>query len=522
MADLNIFEKYPGSWRIDHPDFGDVCKTTFAKGIITAFYAANGDNPLVVKDVCDLTIDGQEFKEVPIFYHSPKDYIENWKQNALQTDHWKASGSLVDADGKVIPSVPADGLPFEGNSIARGAYSFAVDDEVAVLMQEGEPILVLGLVTKPPRKPLDYVKLEGSGYTLVSDMPEIFTTPETPYTFPISNPGVGGVIPPSILFGPDGKALILDKIAKELPSKNQLTTITGDPAFDYSFDYRCFYEPTVMGNRIELTGSHWDPPASPTFGPHYGNMYFSMPQYSPWADYLALWLNVCDTQQVFGAPFVGLWPNNLGRPLFWAFYILDAQAPTATSEYVLKNWLLEIGPKLYIIRAMYHKTRNKGVVKYHLWKNRIVWDWTGFVPPDDWSGYPSGDKSGWTAPMWTGSPAGWPDKIADCVPPPDDVIDASYDTIIWDQSFPYFVYSAPSSKEILDNIDSLVEASNAGIDLIALSGSGTDTVKPPEGFKEETPCEANNWVAGVTLEIPSGMYSFDYSKLKFMLSDPVH
>jgi len=124
--------------------------------------------------------------------------------------------------------------------------------------------------------------------------------------------------------------------------------------------------------------------------------------------------------------------------------------------------------------------------------------------------------------MWPSSPNPWPDKIEDCVPPPDDVLDVSYDYYEHYQDFPYFVYSAPSSKEILDNIDSLVEASNAGIDLIALSGSGTGTVKAPEGFKEETPCEANNWVAGVTLNTPSGMYSFDYSKLKFMLSAPVH
>lgn len=35
MAVLSTFEKYPDSWRIDHPDFGDVCKTSFVKGVIS-------------------------------------------------------------------------------------------------------------------------------------------------------------------------------------------------------------------------------------------------------------------------------------------------------------------------------------------------------------------------------------------------------------------------------------------------------------------------------------------------------
>ena len=547
MADnlLTIFEKYPNSWRVDHPDFGDVCKTTFAKGVVTAFYAANNDNPLVVKDICDLTIDGQEFKEVPVFYHSPKDYIENWKQNALQTGHWKDSGVLVDAQGEPVTDIPKDGLPFEDQVIARAAYSFAVDDEVAVMMQEGEPVLVLGLATKPPRKPLDYVKIDGTGYRLDGDASASQTTPETPYTFQISNPGVGS----ATLFGPDGKALILDKEAKKLPDKRQSQSPTGEPAFEFWLNYACFYGlggfDTTLGNpriitdslggqgyamrNIELTGANWDPPAAPAFGPFYGYMNFGFD--SPWADYLAAWLNICDTKHT-GSGDTELWPGVYrapaytefvgGRPLFWAFAVFEAPAGTRTEEYVLQNWLLEIGPKLYIVRTMYQKTRSQGGGKFHLWKNRIIWPWNGFVAPDDWSGYPPGGRNLWTAPMWMNGPNPWPETIEDCVPPPDDVLDGSYDRTDQTQDFPYFVYSAPSSKKILDNIDSLVEASNAGIDLVELSGSGSGTVKPPEGFKEETPCEENNWTAGVTLNIPSGFFSFDYSKIKFMLSAPVH
>ena len=36
-TEMTVIEKYPDSRRLDHPNFGDVYKTTFAKGVITDF-----------------------------------------------------------------------------------------------------------------------------------------------------------------------------------------------------------------------------------------------------------------------------------------------------------------------------------------------------------------------------------------------------------------------------------------------------------------------------------------------------
>ena len=96
------------------------------------------------QDVCDLMVGDQKFEKVPIFYHPPKTYADNWKLNAdAQADYWKVSGALVDAQGEDVGDIPEEGLVFKDQAVARGAYSFSVDDEVAVRLQEGNPVAVI-------------------------------------------------------------------------------------------------------------------------------------------------------------------------------------------------------------------------------------------------------------------------------------------------------------------------------------------------------------------------------------------
>jgi hypothetical protein len=54
---LIVKEKYDDSRRIDHPDFVDVSKTTFAKGVITEFQKIQ-DDPLVVESKVKVEIEG--------------------------------------------------------------------------------------------------------------------------------------------------------------------------------------------------------------------------------------------------------------------------------------------------------------------------------------------------------------------------------------------------------------------------------------------------------------------------------
>ena len=231
MADqpLSVFEKYPGSFRLDHPDFSNVSKSPYALGVITGFYPATPDDPVVAKDVCDLTVDGQEFKEVPIFYHPPKAYDDNWKLNAEPSIHafgvlmsssaawadfWKAAGGLVDAQGVPITDFPKDGLPFKDQAVARGVYSFSVGDEVAVMVKDGVPVAVVAFTDGIPRRPFDYVQVEMPPQ--IADSNDHITPPgdpHCPYILQLSdsarsstpsgqNPGYSPPTGPG--FGPDG------------------------------------------------------------------------------------------------------------------------------------------------------------------------------------------------------------------------------------------------------------------------------------------------------------------------------
>jgi hypothetical protein len=513
MADLSIFEKYPGSFRLDHPDFSNVSKSPYALGVITAFYEANGDDPVVAKDVCDLTIGGQEFKEVPIFYHQQKDYAENWKLNAdpsihaygglmsasaAWADFWKAAGALVDGQGKPITDMPKEGLPFKDQAVARGAYSFSVGDEVAVMLRDGEPVAVIGFADGIPRRPFDYVKVDMPSQVLdTNDDINPPGDPHCPYILQLSDsdrastpsgPNPGYSPPTGLGLGPDGFDLKLLKDAKVFPDKTHSDGghTTTDLIFDYN--YYCFYQSEVMGNRIELIGTNWNPPSPPypstEFGPYNGNMYFGFGAYSPWADYLNLWLGICDTKQVaYGGvdePYVGLWPNGLGRPLFWAITASDGYGDSNT-DYVMRTYLIEAGPILYLVRVFYQHTVSTGHGNTYLWKNRIVWPWDPPTPPpEDWAGYPAGGRMSWTSPIWPFNANPTPNKIEDCIPQPDDVLSGTTHQETFYGDNPHYIYAAPSSKKILDSIESLVAASNAKVDVNFLGGTYPE---PPDGFR---------------------------------------
>ena len=514
---LKILQKYANSWRLDHPDLKDVSETIFAKGVITAFYAGTDDGPIVAKDMCDLTVDGKEFTKVPIWYHPQKDWVENWKLNTdpsahawgiLETDSaawaefWEHSGTLVDKDGGAVQSVPDKGLKFDNHAVARGGYAFSVDDEVVVMLQKDEAVAVLGFADGIPRRPYDYVQAEMPTQVMdTSDDPPNVGDPHTPYILQLSDlnrvvtpsgTGPGWLPPTGNRLGPDGFGLHLEKEAKIFPDKVAHPP-PGDPIpFELNWNYQCFYgsEKVSRGN-IELIGYYWTPNPDPQFGPFNGWMNYGLSvPFSPWADYLEAWKNTCDIVQTLDRStmdpnsWVGAWPGGYGRPDNWKWLVDDPNAPDSqvTRSYVMRTYLIEAGPLLYLFRIFYqHMTPPAGGGKVWYWKNRIAWS-SNSPPLSDWSGY-SGVTSGWTPPMWSPDvcPNPYPTKIEDCYPPPDGYLPGNNNQETFYGDAPTWVYVAPSSKKILDSIESRVAASNAQVDVIAAMGAAVITAVP-EGF----------------------------------------
>lgn len=522
MADqpLTVFEKYPGSYRLDHPDFSNVSKSPYALGVITGFYPATPDDPVTAKDVCDLTIDGQEFKEVPIFYHPPTAYADNWKLNADPSIHafgelmslsadwadfWKASGALVDAQDKPITDIPKDGLPFKDQAVARGIYSFSVGDEVAVMVKDGVPVAVIAFVNGVPLRPFDYVKVEMPPQIIdTMATPPVLGDPHCPYILQLSDtirmvtpsgPNPGYSPPTGGNLGPDGFDLKLLKDAKIFPDKVAHPTPGAPTPLYFGYDYACFYGSNkVSPGNIVLDGGLWNPVPDPAFGPFWGYMH-GIAADTPWADYLAAWMNTCDivqTTQGYGGPdqpWIGAWPNGLGRPTYWLWLVDDPGNAENQSkiDYVMRTYLIEAGPMLYLVRVFYqHMTPPAGGGKVWYWKNRIAWPWNGINPPSDWSGYTSWggySLTQWTPPMWVNGygPNPWPAKIQDCIPPPDGYLPGTNTQETFYSDNPHWIYAAPASKKILDDIENIVAASNAQVDVIAAIGSGT--IPTPDGFR---------------------------------------
>lgn len=128
MADLTVNEKYPGSFRLDHPDFGDVRKTTYATGVITEFKKLT-DDPLAVDSMVKVNLGG-DF--LPIFFCPKKQYWD----------------SLDDLGNLIVDSQSLDQVQ---KAYKKAWMSFRIDDEVVVMLRENEPFAVMGFNDSKPK-----------------------------------------------------------------------------------------------------------------------------------------------------------------------------------------------------------------------------------------------------------------------------------------------------------------------------------------------------------------------------------
>jgi hypothetical protein len=195
-TEMSIFEKYPESRRLDHPNFGDVSKTTFAKGVIIDFEKI-GDDPLTVKSRAKVDIGGDW---LPIFFNPKEQYWDG-------------------ADGVLARDFDADGKYFK-----QAWQSFRGGDEVVVMLKEGKPVAIMGFADGVPRIGEDVVRLEN-----LSD-------PGTDYLFYLSmqtQDEATGV--DSLELGPDGKNLKLEK--EHEPYTGEMATDLGDLLWNSGFSY---------------------------------------------------------------------------------------------------------------------------------------------------------------------------------------------------------------------------------------------------------------------------------------------
>ncbi|MFA5381968.1 MAG: hypothetical protein WC356_02295 [Candidatus Micrarchaeia archaeon] len=139
-ASLIVEEKYTDSYRINHSDFADVCKTTYAKGVIgdggdgsTAFYWENNlPTSIIIWSSVKVEGDWGVSDYIPLFYHSRPHY-------------WDVSGALA--------------TDFNNNAL----LSFRCGDEVKVLLQDGIPQYVMGFYDGIPRVGENIFNISGSG-----------------------------------------------------------------------------------------------------------------------------------------------------------------------------------------------------------------------------------------------------------------------------------------------------------------------------------------------------------------------
>lgn len=124
-TEMEVFSKYPDSYRLDHPDLGDVRKTFYAKGVITEFKKIS-DDPVRLASQVKVEVDGQESGFIPLFYHPKAQYWDD--DDALATD------------------VNQDDLYFE-----KAGMSFQSGDEVAVMFKEDVAVAAVGFADGVPR-----------------------------------------------------------------------------------------------------------------------------------------------------------------------------------------------------------------------------------------------------------------------------------------------------------------------------------------------------------------------------------
>ena len=221
MADLKIYEKYPDSWRIDHPDFMDVFKVTFAKGVITDFEKVN-DVPLQVKSRVKVQGEWGESDFIPLFYHPKFQYWDDPNGSPLATDYNE-----------------------EGGYFERAWMSFRGDDEVAVMLKEGVPVAVVGFADGKPKIGEDIVK--------VAAVPDL-SQPDLYYSASQGFAWVESI--DNSEKGPDGLLLNLTEQAKYYPGN-----IGKLPNWQYwngVFPFGCSGDSTPPDDYIYVQYEQWD------------------------------------------------------------------------------------------------------------------------------------------------------------------------------------------------------------------------------------------------------------------------
>ena len=168
MADLTYFQKYPKadedqsgvkSIRLDHPNWGDVLRTVYAKGVITDFELVENEDgsgmtdPLTVVSRVKVQIgDEDESDFIPLFFNPKAQY---W--NTLSEE---------DDTPETTETKQATYFNQEGKYFEKAWMSFRGGDEVVVLMRATEddtelkPFAVVGFADGVPRIGEHIVKVE--------------------------------------------------------------------------------------------------------------------------------------------------------------------------------------------------------------------------------------------------------------------------------------------------------------------------------------------------------------------------
>ena len=112
------------SWFINHPDYKDVQKTTYEKGTISDFEVLSED-PFKVSSRVKVTGAWGKSEYVPLFFRPKEKYWDTEDSKAVD----------FDSDGYY----------------KKAWMSFRCDDEVVVMVREGNPVAVLGFYDGVPR-----------------------------------------------------------------------------------------------------------------------------------------------------------------------------------------------------------------------------------------------------------------------------------------------------------------------------------------------------------------------------------
>lgn len=141
-TDLSLVDIPERSWRLDHPNFANVYKTTFAKGVIKDFKKIT-DDPIEVVALVKVEIEGMgESEFIPLFYHPKAQYWDDYEAE----DAKDGAGLATEFDQKK-------------GCFKKAWMSFRCDDEVAVMLNEGVPVAVVGFADGVPRVGEDIVKV---------------------------------------------------------------------------------------------------------------------------------------------------------------------------------------------------------------------------------------------------------------------------------------------------------------------------------------------------------------------------